>query len=117
MKDQEIQIGCTYRVTKGEESRIVTIKDKAELIASLYLNDKGRIEPIVLDSDELVRLGLKLIDSDDDHGYYLQSIDLFLDRSFQPCGIGEYTIVFERVHQLQQLFQALTGENLPYNEK
>lgn len=130
MKDQEIQIGCSYRVTKGEESRIVTIKDKAELIASLCLNDKGRIEPIALDADELARLGAEKDENNSRHTIQLNK-DYKLEltcNGFSNHEDGEYwisitgyyqqvTFTKRYVHQTQQLFQALTGENLPYNEK
>lgn len=117
MKEAEIQIGCTYRVTNPIESRIATIKNKAELIASLHLNDQGRIEPILLDEDELVRLGF---DKDTETTYrWFSGDNIAVDIDDFGVRVSNWWLdrKIETVHQLQQLFQALTRENLPYNEK
>jgi len=63
MKDQEIQIGCTYRVIAGAITKIITIKDREGLLTAMDVNDRGGLEPIVLDADELVRLGFIVNDT------------------------------------------------------
>lgn len=70
------------------------------------------IKFIPLTEEWLFKLGFECIFTHDDHHYYLESLDLGLDRSYQPFGIGQYKLEFEYVHQLQNLYFALTGEEL-----
>lgn len=70
------------------------------------------IKFIPLTEEWLLKFGFECVFTNDDHHYYLESIDLSLDRSYQPFGIGKYKLKFEYVHQLQILYFALTGEEL-----
>jgi hypothetical protein len=73
--------------------------------------DTLHLNPIPLTEEWLLKFGFVEIDTFDDHCYYLQKCDLGLDRSFQPYGIGFITEL-KHVHQLQNLYFALTGEEL-----
>lgn len=68
------------------------------------------IDPIPLTEEWLLKFGFECVYTYDDHHYYLDSKHGFsLDRSFQHLDC-EYDI--EYVHQLQNLYFALTGKEL-----
>ncbi len=87
----------------------------------VYVNDGfswlgfQEIKPIPLTEEILLKCGFVEIDTYDDHYYYLQKCDLGLDRSFQPYGIG-FIPDLKHVHQLQNLYFALTNEELKIKE-
>ena len=71
------------------------------------------LKPIPLTEEWLIKFGFECVDTSDDHHYYLDSKHGFsLNRSFQHLDC-EYDL--EYVHQLQNLFFALTGEELTIN--
>jgi hypothetical protein len=117
MKNTELRIG---NFLKGKNSHVIVKSILQDGHIKIYGNKSFFIvegitpclKPIPLTEEWLVKFGFKAIDTYDDNHYYLESINLCLDRSFQPFGIGEYTLTFEYVHQLQNLYHALTGEEL-----
>lgn len=94
-------------ITEIRENNIVKIQDNT---SSFYVGDC--LKPIPLTEEWLLNFGFECVFTNDDYHYYLESIDLSLDRSYQPFGIGKYKLEFEYVHQLQNLYFALTGEEL-----
>lgn len=81
-------------------------------IEEVWIAERSWVKPIPLTEEWLLKFGFECVFTNDDHHYYLESIDLSLDRSYQPFGIGKYKLKFEYVHQLQNLYFALTGEEL-----
>ena len=67
--------------------------------------------PIPLTEEWLFKFGFKLVESHDDHLYYLEETDFSLNRSFQFNNYYK-RIELKYVHQLQNLYFALTGEEL-----
>ncbi len=83
---------------------------------SFVANDvKHRLEPIPLTEKWLLSLGFNSIDfvhdGLEDNGYYEPEMEFSLNRSFQ---FSEYhkRIDLQYVHQLQNLYFALTGKEL-----
>jgi hypothetical protein len=136
MKEQEIQIGCSYRLTEKMGGGIMTVKTRKDLLDALELFDKGFIEPIVLDSNELVNFGFE---SDGEGG----EVHFKINENFSLCVFfdavghkdhgrffvldytddsieGSHTSYIPNptlyVHELQNLYFALTGEELTYIE-
>jgi hypothetical protein len=111
MKANELRIGNYYnQFSQIEKVSWVTFKDLAE-----DLNNKLWCKPIPLTEEWLFKFGFKCFFTYDDYHYYLESIGLGLDRSYQPFGIGNYKV--EYVHQLQNLYFALMGEELTFKSE
>lgn len=121
MKANELRIG---NLVKNNESRY---GDKILVIESIGDNDTvnvffreypiNALEGIQLTEEWLFKFGFECVFTYDDYHYYLESIDLGLDRSYQPFGIVEYKVEFKYVHQLQNLCFALTGEELTFKSE
>ena len=114
LKANELRIGNYLNgkqghviITQIKENNIVKIHDNTSIF---YVGTC--LKPIPLTEEWFLKFGFECVFTNDDHHYYLESIDLSLDRSYQPFGIGEYKLKFEYVHQLQNLYFALTGEEL-----
>jgi len=121
MKASELRIG---NYLQGK--RIVKVKDIYSTgDVSIFDNssrffvegNKPCLEPIELTEEWLFKFGFECIFTHDDYHYYLESLDLGLDRSCQPFGIGKYKVEFKHVHQLQNLYFALTGEELTFKSE
>jgi len=98
-----------------------------EDIADLLFDRPKRFEPIPLTEEWLLRFGFKLDREGDDYNYYtLEGFDSLSDYGDQGvslpkndkgyshiyCGYYRNEIDFEFVHQLQNLYFALTNEEL-----
>ena len=132
MKEAEIQIGCTYRVSETQGGGTITIKNRTDLSAAFDLYMSGDLEAIVLDPLELKKLGFN--DAEYKNGYIGTDIkrpnsmitDFVLTKpeklaewqNFYAFEFGNHRFVqLDHVHHLQRLFYSHTGLNLPYNEK
>lgn len=112
MKANELRIGNYVKgighkiswLVEGVESEYIYSSKAWRLISSF--------EGIPINLLWLEKFGFECIFTHDDHYFYLESLALGLDRSYQPFGIGNYEVEFKYVHQLQNLYFALTGEEL-----
>lgn len=135
MKASELRIGNLVYVTDNLTNLVFKEITPINIHNLMHLTgwDKSPIdiefEPIPLTEEILLKLGFKNIDkggndfityTDSEHNYYLQ-IDvrkndgkyLILDNSFDD--LRAFSMVdIEYVHQLQNLYFALTGEELKY---
>jgi hypothetical protein len=112
MKANELRIG---NYVKGIGHNIAWLVEGIEK-DFIYTSDHWRLlvsfEGIPLTEKELINLGFECVYTYDDHHYYIDSKYGFsLDRSFQHLQC-EYDLDY--VHQLQNLYFALTGEELTY---
>jgi hypothetical protein len=125
MKASELRIGNLVNLMLNHKDFETICVDVTDLINILH---GGVYEPIPLTEEILLKLGFKNIDiggnfityTDLEHNYYLQ-IDvrkndrkyLILDNSVDE--LRAFSMVdIEYVHQLQNLYFALTGEELKY---
>lgn len=112
LKANELRVGnyvkgIGYKITwliEGIESEYIYSSKSWRFMSSF--------EGIPLTEEWILKFGFECIFTHDDHYYYLESLDLGLDRSYQPFGIGKYKVEFKYVHQLQNLYFALTGKEL-----
>tara|TARA_R110002074_G_scaffold18159_5_gene59087 strand:+ start:668 stop:1003 length:336 start_codon:yes stop_codon:yes gene_type:complete len=106
------------RLTAGnyvyEQNSAKNVKLSAHDIAYIEEHKCENFSPIPLTDKSLLKLlGIKCIYTYDDH-YYIHELSGFtLDRSFQHESM-DYTL--EHVHQLQNLYYALKGEELTLNK-
>ena len=138
MKTNELRIGNLVYVTDNLTNLIFKEITPINIHNLMHLTgwDKSPVdiefEPIPLTEEFLLKFGFKNIDkggndfityTDSEHNYYLQ-IDvrrkdgkyLILDNSFDD--LRAFSMVdIEYVHQLQNLYFALTGNELKYEEK
>ena len=129
MKASDLRIGNLVNLMLNHEDFETICVDVTDLI---NIPHGGVYEPIPLTEEILLKLGFKNIDkggndfityTDSEHNYYLQ-IDvrkndgkyLILDNSFDD--LRAFSMVdIEYVHQLQNLYFALTGNELKYKEQ
>jgi hypothetical protein len=109
MKLRELTIGNYYNYNNS------TIKLDGSLLATYLQNDaEFRLIPIPITQEWLVKFGFK------EYGKCYYKDELYLKKiDFQPIGEEETDIIFyklEYVHQLQNLYFALTNEELTLNK-
>lgn len=125
MKANELRIGCNYQLENGVlRGRIVTIKNKLDLDVAFDLLESNLIKPIPLTEEWLVRFGFE---KDFDGSFMLGIISIFKDKrlkqnvyiyteSTSKYSDGQWVVILDLklqyVHQLQNLYFALTGEEL-----
>lgn len=111
MKTNELRIG---NYLSGKQGHVTVTEIRANNMVKIHNNTSSFyvgtcLEPIEIDSEWLERFSFNCIFTHDDHHYY--NGFLALDRDFQPF---DYDIKYEikHVHQLQNLYFALTGDEL-----
>lgn len=129
MKEQDLHIGCSYRLAEKMGSGILTIKTRKDLLDAFQFFDYGLVEPIQIDADELKRLGFTKDENKDLNTIRLNE-DYTLEltcNGFSNHEHGEYyvsivgyfqqiTFTKRYVHELQLLYFSLTGEFLTYKQ-
>jgi hypothetical protein len=77
--------------------------------------------PIPLTEEWLVKFGFDCVDGYDDHYYNLTNLELGITldslRPFKEVNVDGTKVYVKHVHQLQNLYFALTGEELIIKEK
>jgi hypothetical protein len=110
MKANELRIGNYVKGIGHNISWLVDGVDTYYIYSSNAWRLLSSFEGIPLNEKWLEKFGFKCVDTYDDHHYYLDSKHGFsLNRSFQHLDC-EYDL--EYVHQLQNLYWSLTGEEL-----
>jgi len=112
----------------GNWVRTINEKVEYQIEEPNDLNDTG-IEPIPLNEEWLVKLGIKKINnsmfrigaltfqgSQTDDGGDLHNKIMTSRKSWRICYQGKFLCNKEHVHQLQNLFHALTGNELEIKE-
>jgi len=76
-----------------------------------FANGFIHLQPIPLTEEWLIKFGFELVDSHDDHLYYLSETDFSLDRNMQFDNSYK-RVELKFVHSLQNLYFALTNKEL-----
>ena len=124
MKAQELRIWNWVSITPFGKNNDIQINEK-EFADLIIFKTFHRIEPIPLTEDWLFRFGFELINDLGDQKYYkhkkYRSFIVGFDHqdiTFEfGYGLNIYTLIYDEkhfrsVHQLQNLYYALTGEEL-----
>jgi len=130
MKQSELQIGSWYNSTKWQQPVMLTAEDIDEMVAradgaSIESYIEEIVQPIPITPEWLERFGFTIEDWDEDSWYSMEDF-LYLQKDFtmhvgqynEAGGLVEWVKVpnkVKHVHQLQNLYFALTGNEL--NEK
>ena len=136
IKENELRIGNyvtidnkqSHPTISGQMGLVIGILERYEKLfpkstasISIQIGDNSfsqfneYIEPIPLTEEWLVKLGFELFqDENDAFPSYHHKYSFVLDEKFQPSDVGFPIahIEFKYVHQLQNLYFALTGEEL-----
>lgn len=119
MKAEELRIGNLFIEKYSKDIMRVIELTEANIVFDGIQLGKWQAEPILLTEEWLVKLGFTCLDfihdGIEDNGYHEPKKDFSLDRNFQ---FDEYykTIDLEYVHQLQNLYFVLTGEELEFKK-
>lgn len=115
MKREELRIGNLFKDSNG------VIRQLDEKWFVQILNNKRNIQiyPVELTIEWLLKFGIKKIENSYNDGfeYKIQGIGVgsFEDNGFIIYYNAEYAMIpLKHVHQLQNLYFALTGEELKY---
>ena len=124
MKDQELHIGSIYRIYQGShpaEDRALTIED----IVDMHNHGDIGIDPIPLSEEWLLKFGFTI--KPDDHFCNWLKVPVNGGWLYLGTAIGYNLTLFnsddislgvhcQYVHQLQNLFYSLVGEELLINK-
>jgi hypothetical protein len=91
--------------------------DKKEFYTINWINESIKVKPIPLTEEWLLKFGFNYIDDDSEYlalkyrGFYIHSDDSD-NFSIATIKVQDYRITIKHVHQLQNLYFALTNEEL-----
>lgn len=112
LDSHEIRLGNTYKIELGDGTYKTDLINLADIQNLLDDGLDDYYQALEITDEWLEKIGFKCIFTYDDHHYY--NGFLALDRDFQPF---DYNITYEikYAHQLENLYFALTGQELTYN--
>ena len=112
---RELSIGNLVQTKEGKLTSVTDITSEIGGFTHLdfwcYGYHSLDTEPILLTEEWLIRFGFELVDSHDDHLYYLSETDFSLDRNMQFDNSYK-RVELKFVHSLQNLYFALTNKEL-----
>jgi hypothetical protein len=121
MKASELRIGNLIKGKSPEKKVYEEPVELNEYYFLLFLNNMMDVEPIPLTEEWLLKFGFEKTEWDNFNSYRLiignndYAIVLYSDGN---CEVGDIiTCKIEYVHQLQNLYFALTGEELKQQEQ
>ena len=127
MKANELRIGNYIEYKKGHQGTASAIDDQGYVeVNNSYLKDGvfeiTQFRPIPLTEEWLLKFGFVEKDTNYDGGHHywqLQDGDVLLTTPFEDAtsvDLDGFNITVEHVHTLQNLYFALTGEELTIKE-
>ena len=129
IKANELRIGNFVTAIRCDNSQII---DQVKQLHESYVMTKfdwDKVEPIPLDEEWLLKFGFKKSFSKFDDGFEINEMILnntydkdcdgwcFYDGNVACCNNMNYKNPIKHVHQLQNLYFALTGEELTTKNK
>ena len=114
IKANELRIGnLILKNGKLHYTNYMTIRD----VFGLSVTDKVKFEPITLTEEWLLKFGFEKRNDGDFNLLKFSEVDIVIDKDFDcwKCdGIYFSVNALQYVHQLQNLYFALTGEELKF---
>jgi len=116
MKINEIRIGCSFQLENGTlGGGIATIGHIKDIVTASELLESGSLSPIPLTEEWLLKLGFERLPNTMTYNYSSKcgSVSVFKmpNGNFFADGFIK-DVRLKSVHQLQNLYFALTGEEL-----
>ena len=114
MKAKELRVDNWIHLDSMTDGTSVDLECGLFHMEEMGRSFKYKYSPIPLTEEWLVKFGFENIDTNENGGdnyWYLSKGDFMLDRSFQSLQMNT-GFDLEHVHQLQNLYFALTGEEL-----
>jgi hypothetical protein len=113
MKDNELRIGNSI-----QWSKVASMGIGEDVVSVRNLCYNNLMEPICLSDEWLNRLGFFSPDLD---SWFLEVLCFIIEVEIVPdgwkCYLNSDYIYIKHVHQIQNLYHALTGEELTLNKK